>query len=226
MNINDLKSASDIAKRSGVKALVYGPPGSGKTPLIKTAPSPVLCAVEHGLLSIRDASDLPCFEAYSVDSIEEFFKWLFGSAEVKNFDTIGIDSISRIAEIYIEYELERNKDGRKAYGEMSRKVMSIAGGLFAMDDMNVYLVAKEITADENGKSVKKPWFPGQDLNSKVPYLYDEILRLDLYRIPGVKRPVKCFRTKEDFGITARDRSGKLDDYEEPNLTNLFEKCLS
>ena len=130
MNINDLKPASQIAKQSGVKALVYGPPGCGKTPMIKTAPSPVLCAVEHGLLSIRDATHIPVFEAYDVNTIEEFFKWLFSSKEVNNFDTIGIDSVSRIAEIYLDYELDRNKDGRKAYGEMSRKVMAIAGGTY------------------------------------------------------------------------------------------------
>ena len=120
MNIQNLKPASELAQRFGVKALVYGGPGMGKTPIIKTAPRPVLCVVEPGMLSMRDAVNIPAWDAYTPERIDEFFKWLFTSAEAKNFDTVGIDSISQLAEIILTQELNRNKDGRKAYGEMSR----------------------------------------------------------------------------------------------------------
>lgn len=111
MQMSQLKPASELAQRFGVKALVYGGPGMGKTPIIKTAPRPVLCVVEPGMLSMRDAVNIPAWDAYTPERIDEFFKWLFTSAEAKNFDTVGIDSISQLAEIILTQELNRNKDG-------------------------------------------------------------------------------------------------------------------
>src|SRR4051794_11666434 len=120
MNQSQLKPASQLAQRFGVKALAYGPPGSGKTPIFNTAPRPVMCVVEPGMLSMRSSS-IPCWEAYTAEKIDEFFDWLFTSREAANFDSVGIDSISQLAEIILTQELDpkRNKDGRAAYGKMS-----------------------------------------------------------------------------------------------------------
>mgnify|MGYP001589050309 CR=1 FL=1 len=76
MQLNQLRPASQLAQRFGVKALAYGGPGTGKTPMINTAPRPVLCVVEPGMLSMR-TSNVPAWEAYDCGKIDEFFKWLF-----------------------------------------------------------------------------------------------------------------------------------------------------
>jgi len=55
-----LKRTRDLAK-NGVKILVYGQAGSGKTSLIRTLPNPLVLSAEAGLLSIQDA-DLPYIE--------------------------------------------------------------------------------------------------------------------------------------------------------------------
>jgi hypothetical protein len=225
MNISDLKPASTLAQRFGVKALAYGGPGTGKTPMINTAPRPVLCVVEPGMLSMR-GSNIPAFEAYTPALIGEFFKWLFGSAEAKKFDTVGIDSISQLAEIILTEELIKNKDGRKAYGEMSRRVMDIVNGLYYMPQKHVYLIGKQAVVDENGVQRKKPYFPGQDLNVKIPHMYDEILHVGLVNVPGQLKPLVGIRTCETFDIMARDRSGKLSEIEPPDLSALFSKAMS
>lgn len=226
MQMSQLKPASELAQRFGVKALVYGGPGMGKTPIIKTAPRPVLCVVEPGMLSMRDAVNIPAWDAYTPERIDEFFKWLFTSAEAKNFDTVGIDSVSQLAEIILTQELNRNKDGRKAYGEMSRRVMEIVNALYYFPNKHIYLIAKQASADENGVTTKKPYFPGQDLNVKVPHLYDEILHLGEVNIPGQAKPVVGFRCLPTFGIMARDRSGRLNEIEPPNLDAIFKKCMT
>ena len=46
---------------SGVKLLVYGAAGAGKTSLIRTLPTPIVLSAEGDLLSIQDA-DLPYIE--------------------------------------------------------------------------------------------------------------------------------------------------------------------
>lgn len=108
MQMSQLKPASQLARRYGVKSVVFGSPGSGKTPLINTAPRPVLLVTEPGMLSMR-GSNVPAWEAYSPALITEFFEWFMKSREAANFDTLGIDSISNIAEIILAEELKSLK---------------------------------------------------------------------------------------------------------------------
>lgn len=197
----------------------------GKTPLIKTAPRPVLCVVEPGMLSMRDANQIPAWDAYTPERIDEFFTWLFKSQEAQQFDTVGIDSVSQLAEIFLTQELKRNKDGRKAYGEMSRRVMDLVNGLYYLPNKHIYLIGKQGTNDENGVTTKRPYFPGQDLNVKVPHLYDEILHIGEANVPGMNKPVVAFRCQPTFGIMARDRSGNLAEYEPPDLGAMFKKAM-
>lgn len=224
MNINQLKPASHFAQQYGAKSLMYGGPGMGKTPLLNSAPRPVLLAVEPGLLSMK-SSNIPTFQAITTAQIDEFFTWIFNSAEAKNFDTVGVDSISQAAEIVLGERLKANKDPRKAYGEMSQKVMEWANGLYFMQGKHTYLIAKQAVVEEGAGMRKKPYFPGQDLNVKIPHLYDEILHLGKALIPGHGEAI-AIRTKETFDIMARDRSGKCNELEPPNLTALFQKIMS
>ncbi|AXC34302.1 Sak4-like ssDNA annealing protein [Escherichia phage Shy] len=226
MQTRDLRPAGDFARQYGVKMLAYGPPGSGKTPLINTAPRPVLLITEPGMLSMR-GSTVPAWEAPTVERIDEFFDWLFRSNESKGFDTVGVDSVSQLAEIVVKAELKRNRDGRKAYGEMARKVLDHLTGLYYMQQKHTYLIAKQAMAEEEGTQVKKPYFPGQELGIQVPHLYDLIGHVAKTTVPGVQSQVLAIRTAPTFGINApRDRSGRLNELEQPDLTALFKKAMS
>lgn len=216
----EFKPANTYAQQFGVKSLVYGPPGTGKTPLLNTAPRPVLLAVEPGLLSMR-GSPIPTCLAETPALIDDFFNWLFNSREADQYDTVGIDSVSEISYRYLVPELKAHKDGRKAYGEMARKVFPHLSNLYYMRNKHAYLIAKQ-TTDESGKYI--PHFEGKDLGTKVPHLYDEILHLAKVQVPGVGE-VTALRTQEAYNIAARDRSGRLAEFEQPHLTNLFNKIL-
>lgn len=226
MQASQLRPASQCAQQYGVKVLAHGGPGSGKTPMIKTAPRPVLCATEPGLLSLRD-SDVPTWEAYTPAAIDEFMLWATTSQEAGQFDTICIDSVSQMAETYLEAALKSNKHGLKAYGDMSESVMPHLRKLYHMQQKHVYLVAKQHLTDEGGGLTKKrPYFPGKELNVKAPHLYDEILCVGKYQIPGVQGEQRAIRTLDSLTVSARDRSGRLDEYEPCNLADLFAKCMS
>lgn len=238
MQMNQLKPASSLALKFGVKAMLFGPPGSGKTPLINTAPRPLLLATEPGLLSMRN-SNIPTWDAYTTARIDEFFAWFTKSAEAKNFDTLAIDSGSQLAEISLSDALEKRKDGRKAYGDMSQYCMGHFDDLFFMPNKHIVLICK-MSREEVGKQVvaqgnafavemtyqSQPYFPGQDLKVKVPHRYDEILYLNEAVVPGQgPKPVRAIRTKGTPEIMARDRSGKLAELEPPDLAALFAKVM-
>lgn len=238
MNLTDLKPASSLAKRFGVKSIIFGGPGSGKTPLMNTAPKPVLLVTEPGMLSMRNSPIKHCRVATTYPEISDFLTWFFKSNEAKQFHTLGIDSISNIAEIVLKEEMSKCKDGRMAYGKMSEKVMQICDSLFYMPEKHIVLIAKQCFV-ENGKQTliqngevnyesilqKRPFFPGKDLNIKTTHLFDNVMHLGEANVPGQQAPVKVLRTKEVTEIFARERSGLLNELEPPNLDAIFTKAM-
>lgn len=225
MNINDLKPASFFARTRGVKALAYGQAGSGKTPLINTCPNPVLLSVEPGLLSMRN-SNVPTFEAETGARIAEFFQWI-KTVEANNFDTISVDSMSQIMEILVKEDQDKNpkKHGLQVYGEAAQIVYGYAHDLYYMKNKHVYMICKLKTDEDSGMMKYKPYFAGKELNVRIPHLYDLIMFLDLAQIPGQGEHL-AFRTRRTHNILARDRSGMLADLEQPNLANIFNKCMT
>lgn len=230
MDIRDLKAASEHAQNFGVKAIVYGPAGTGKTPILNTAPRPVLLATEAGLLSMR-GSNIPTYEAYTSQRIDEFFKWFFNSTETKNFDTLGIDSGSQIADIYLNAALQgTSKQGNKvhgqaAYGEMARNTMEHLRTLFYTRHKHVYMICKEEIADVDYQSLRRPYFPGKVLPIDVPHLYDFILRLARANIPGAGEHL-AFQCVGNMNVLARNRTGNLNEYEPPHFGQLIEKAMA
>lgn len=230
MQMSEFRTARDFALKYGAKTLVYGKPGVGKTPIVNTAPRPILMVCEPGMLSLRN-SNVPAVDCFTPERIDEFFAWLFGSREAANFDTVAIDSITQMAEIYLDRELGGkskggNKvDGRAAYGNMSRAVMAHLNGLFFLQQKHTYLICKQTIVEVDGFSMRAPYFPGKELPIKVPHLYDIIMHLDNQNIPGVGVH-KAFRCVSSYDTVARDRSGNLAEFEPPDLSAIFAKVMA
>ncbi len=222
--MSDLKSASTFAAQNGVKSLIYGPSGSGKTPIINTAPRPVLLACEPGLLSMRN-STVPTFQAHTPKLIDEFFEWLFNSNETKNFDTVAIDSVSQMATIYLEQAEKTNKHGLAAYGDMADSIMKHLNKLYYLPQKHTYLIAKQEVVTVVNSSFVRPSFEGKYLNKEVPSLFDEILYLNIHNIPNVGQ-VRAFRCQQSIDTIARDRTGKLNEFEPPDFNALVQKAMS
>lgn len=220
MQSNDLRPAKDFAQANGCKALIYGAPGSAKTPLINTAPRPVLLACEAGLLSMK-GSTVPTWQAFTPERIDEFFKWLLNSNEAKNFDTVAIDSAAQLADTYLQRALKTNKHGKAAYGEMATAVMDHLRPLYYMQQKHTYVICKETEVG----GMKRPYLPGQQLNVDVPHLYDFILHLGIKNVPNVGQTL-AFQCNQTYDALARNRTGNLADYEQPHFGELVKKALS
>lgn len=231
MDIRDLKAAGEHANNFGVKAIIYGPAGSAKTPILNTAPRPVLLATEAGLIGMK-GSTIPTYEAYTSQRVDEFFKWFFQSTETKAFDTLGIDSGSQVADIYLNAALSgtskqgNKKHGMAAYGEMATNTMEHLRTLFYTKQKHVYMICKEQIADVDYQSLRRPYFPGQQLPVDVPHLYDFILRLAKTNVPGMAGEQLAFQCNGTMNIMARNRTGNLNDFEEPHFGKLVQKVMT
>jgi phage nucleotide-binding protein len=205
----------------GVKLLVYGQAGAGKTSLIKTLPDPVVLSAEGGLLSIADA-DIPFIEINSMQSLEEALAWCT-SEEAGQFKSIALDSISEIAEVCLSHEKRIAKDPRQAYGAMQDAMAYIIRAFRDLPGKHVYFSAKlEKTQDEMGRILYAPSMPGNKTGQALPYYFDEVLALRVEKDADgqTQRALMC---DSDGLWTAKDRSGKLEAWEAPDLGAIIAK---
>jgi phage nucleotide-binding protein len=217
----NLKSTGNLAG-NGVKLLVYGQAGAGKTSLIPTLPNPIVLSAEGGLLSIQDA-ELPYIEITTMAELQEAYKWLTESAEAAQFESVAIDSISEIAEVCLNYEKKVNKDPRAAYGAMQEQMADIIRVFRDLPAKHVYMSAKlEKTQDEMGRILYAPSMPGNKTGQSLPYFFDEVLALRVERDAegNSQRALMC---DSDGLWLAKDRSGKLESWEAPDLSMIIAK---
>ena len=220
MAIN-LKSTGNLAG-NGVKLLVYGQAGAGKTTLAPTLPNPIVLSAEGGLLSIQDA-ELPYIEITTMAELQEAYKWLAESAEAAQFESVAIDSISEIAEVCLNYEKKVNKDPRAAYGAMQEQMADIIRAFRDLPAKHVLMTAKlEKTQDEMGRILYAPSMPGNKTGQSLPYFFDEVLALRVEKDADgfAQRALMC---DSDGLWLAKDRSGKLEAWEAPDLSMIIAK---
>lgn len=215
-----LKSTADV-QANGVKALVYGMAGVGKTYMIKSLPNPLVISAESGLLALT-GTDIPYIEVKTFIELQEAYQYVV-SEHGAQFESIAIDSISEIGEIVLAHEKSVNKDGRGAYGEMAVKIMEIMRSFRDIQGKNVMFIAKaEKSQDETGRMLYQPSMPGAKISQQLPYLVDLVmaLRTEKDTEGTIQRALMC---QTDGTWQAKDRSGKLAAWEAPDLSALIAK---
>tara|TARA_R110000824_G_scaffold243247_1_gene431869 strand:+ start:1199 stop:1867 length:669 start_codon:yes stop_codon:yes gene_type:complete len=219
MAIN-LQSTNTVSS-AGIKMLVYGAAGTGKTYLIPTLPSPVILSAEGGLLSISD-QNIPFIEIKNMEELREAYAWLTDSDEAKQFESVAIDSISEIAEVCLGHERKVNKDPRAAYGEMQTTMAEVIRS-FRDLPRHVFMTAKlEKSQDELGRMLYSPSMPGNKTGQALPYQFDIVAALRVERdAEGVaQRALMC---ATDGLWQAKSRVKAIDAWEAPDLGEIISK---
>lgn len=219
-----IKSTSDVST-NGIKCVLYGGSGTGKTVMSATAPNPIIISAEKGLLSLA-GKDIPYIEVSNVHSIGEAYKYCVDS----EFDTIILDSLSEITVTALA-EFKKNLiaesasgkiDARQAYGKVAESIGAMIRNFRDIEGKNVVLIAKErrYEDEDSGIVTFEPYMPGKVLPFDLPYLVDEVFCLQISR-----KGERYVQTLADRKRPCKDRSGKLDDNEHPNFTDIFNKIL-
>lgn len=218
----DLKSRiqkpRQAAQDNGVKLLVYGASGVGKTTLCAStgcSDKTLILSAEAGLLSIAD-SEVDTLTIKGIQDLRDAHDFL--AKMDHHYKWVCLDSLSEIAEQVLVSEKDGAKDPRQAYGEMA-DVMVRMVKRFRDLPMNVVMVCKGRSKEDEGKQVWEPVLPGQQLTEKLPFLFDEVFCLVAAVKDGEVR--RALRTSADGKYLAKDRSGRLAPWETPNLAHIY-----
>lgn len=218
-------TTDQAAQLHGVKLLVYGDSGAGKTFMASTAPATVILSAEAGLLSLR-RFQLPVIEIQTVEDLVQAHLWCQQSAEAGQFQTVYLDSITEIAEVVLANAKKLVKDPRQAYGELIEKMLSTIKAFRDLQGKHVVMTAKmEPFKDTlNGTVTYMASMPGSKLGPQLPYLFDEVFRLGI-GVDAQGAKYRFLQTQPDLQYSAKDRSGVLDPVEPPDLNYVFNKIL-
>lgn len=216
----------------GIKAMVYGAAGVGKTRLLASAPAPIIISAENGLLSLRNFN-LPAIRITNLAQLLEAYQYVAGP-NGRQFQTIGLDSSSEIAEVCLSEAKRANKDPRKAYGDAQEQMIDIFRRFRDIPNKHVVFLAKqEFNKDgQTGAMFNAPSFPGNKLAQAAPYFFDEVWQLVNFTDQQTGGKIRALRTAPDNQNVAKDRSGILAEWENADpatgggLTYLFQKMLA
>lgn len=216
------------SEESKVKVVVYGPAGVGKTSLAKTCPAPLLLSMESGLLSLK-GENVTYLDIKSADELEEALEAVKGPGG-EPFKTVILDSISELSHI-IRKEEENNpanksdkgKDnGFKVYSSIAARTIDILMKFRDLDKHVVLIAQERQKTSDNSISNIIPQLEGHQAGERLPYLFDLVMCMR-YADEVTKAGERYLQTCGDNIRVAKDRSGRLDPVEAPDLGAIFAK---
>ncbi len=235
-----LVSADSLAASNGVKMVIYGRSGMGKTMLAASMPNPIVLSAEAGLLSLKReniervwgvntpgiAYNIPVIVIKDVNDLVEALTYLQTDPLGMTFNPI-LDSATEIAEQVLSNAKKQVKDPRQAYGELIEKMTATIKAFRDLPGRHVALLCKQaqFKNDATGMTLFGPDMPGQKMGPATPYLTDEVFNINM----GSNSDGSTFRylrTQPDFSYDAKDRSGGLQEVEMPHLRHIINTILA
>jgi len=172
-----------------------------------------------------------CFSEAHYNAIRDGFG---DPRELEKYETLFVDSLtamSRLSFIHCEQQPESfsdrtgKKDLRGAYGLHGREMIALLNHLQHARGKNVVFVAiLEKIVDEFNRSEWSIQMEGSKTGRELPAIVDELLIMNFVDF-GDGEPVRAFVCTQPnpWGYPAKDRSGRLDQLEEPHLGKLITK---
>jgi hypothetical protein len=247
-----------LREHRGVKVLMMGPPGVGKTWQLRTLdPARVLFLdVEAGDLAVQDLpvdtlrcddwptardfavriggpnSSYPPISCYS----QAHFEAVGGALDnLDKYDTLFVDSITAISRLSFRYaeqqpeafsERTGKKDIRGAYGLHAREMIAWLHQLQHTRGKHVIFVGiLERVTDDFKVATWQLQMEGARTGRELPGIVDQIITYQFLDFGDGKPPMRGFMctSPNPWGYPAKDRSGRLEQIEPPDLGRLLSK---
>lgn len=218
-------TTDQTALEAGIKMLVWGDAGSGKTCLAGTLDpaKTLILSAESGLLSLR----LQSINALRIDTVQDLADafTFCQSAAAEGIENIVLDSLTEIGEQVLANAKKLVKDPRQAYGELIEKVLELAKKFRDLRGKNIIFLCKleRFQDTVSGVTMFGPSMPGKSVGPQLPYLFDEVFKIDSAIHPETKEKYHFLQTGKDAQNVCKDRSGALAMYEPADLTHILTK---
>ncbi len=259
------------ASENKTSLAVFGPPGVGKTTLIKTLPADkaVCFDLEAGMKSVQDWRG-PSIPIRSFPDFRDLVILIGGpdpaqhpgsyygleyhahvqreyaesglEAFLKDRSIIFVDSITDLTRQAMAYAKQQPEafsdrtgkpDVRGAYGLLGREVIQALKHLqHARGKTVIFVGVLEKVTDEYGASSWVPQMEGTKAGRELPGIVDQVISMQLFGkdvddawtldVTSTDRRLVC-KSGNPWGLPAKDRSGRLDMTEPPDLAALLAK---
>jgi AAA domain len=252
-----------MAEKRGIKGVILGKSGIGKTSLLWTLPSKstLFLNLEGGDLAVEGWTG-DSFSPATWNECQNLAVYLGGPdpslandqvyskahhgamcdkygdpKQLDKYETIFVDSITVAARLCFRWantqpqafsEKTGKPDIRGAYGLHGKEMINWLTHLQHIKNKNIWFVG---ILDEKLDDLNRKYFTaqleGQKTSLELPGIVDQIITMaDLNNAEG--KPYRAFvtQTLNPYGFPAKDRSGRLNLLEEPNLAKLMDKIRS
>lgn len=257
-----IKASERMAMRGGIKAVILGPSGIGKTTLLKTLdPEKTLFFdLEAGDLAVEgwpgdtirprtweDCRTLACLIGGPNPALRDdqpysaaHFNHVNADGAASQFsayDTVFIDSITVAGRLCFQWasgqpqafsEKTGKPDTRGAYGLHGREMLGWLSQLQHTRDKNVVFVGiLDQKEDDFGRNQWVAQIEGSKVGRELPGIVDQVISYqEVQAEEGQKFRALICTAPNPWGYPAKDRSGRLDQMEQPHLGKLFAKIKS
>jgi phage nucleotide-binding protein len=227
-----IKKTGEIASKR-FTALIVGPSGIGKTSLVRTLPEP-----ESKILLISAESGLACLAGTNIDvievdptspveSLEEIYEALTTKEYTKKYSYVFIDSITEIGQLIIS-QLKKDafygqaKNMLPMYGKYNEVMSVIIKGYRDLSDYSVIFTCLDAVEKDGLEKLESFNVPGSQVKNNLKAWFDLVMFYKIYK-DEEGNSVRKLVTDISESPLAKDRTGKLEAYEEADLSAIINK---